>query len=142
MKLQGKALVDYINQKIIKNTLLETLQIEFVKAKGQNLTAKMPVNTKVHQPMGLLHGGATAALAESVGSTASHMFVDIADFEIRGIALSINHLRSLKEGAIWATAKPIHIGRTTHLWEVVIVDEQERLIAHAKLTNIVLPKKQ
>ena len=140
MNLQGQALIDYLNAKIIKHTLLETLQIKFVKAEGKTLTASMPVNTNVHQPMGLLHGGATAALAESVGSTASHIFVDIETQEIRGIELSINHLRSKKNGVVYATAKPIHIGRTTHLWEIIIVDESERLIAHAKLTNIVLNK--
>jgi len=140
MNLQGQALINYLNTKIVKNTLLETLQIKFIKAEGENLTASMPVNTKVHQPMGLLHGGATAALAESVGSTASHIFVDMEKQEIRGIELSINHLRSKKEGVVYATAKPIHIGRTTHLWEIIIVDESERLIAHAKLTNIVLNK--
>ena len=140
MNLQGQALLDFLNNKIIKNTLLETLQISFVKAEGDTLTAHMPVNSKVHQPMGLLHGGATAALAESVGSTASHIFVDIETYEIRGIELSINHLRSKKEGVIYATAKPIHIGRTTHLWEIIIVDETDKLIAHAKLTNIVLKK--
>ncbi len=140
MKLEGPALIDYLNQNIIAHTLLETLQIRFTKAEGQTLTAEMPINSKVHQPMGLLHGGATAALAESVGSTASHIFVDIETHEIRGIELSINHLKSKKEGMAYATAKPIHIGRTTHLWEIVIKDEKGQLLAHAKLTNIVLKK--
>ena len=140
MKLKGQELVNYLNQKIINNTLLETLEIRFVKAEGDTLTAKMPVNAKVHQPMGLLHGGATAALVESVGSTASHFFVDSDIYEVRGIELSINHLRSKKEGVIYATAKPVHIGRTTHLWEILVTDENDKLIAHAKLTNIVLKK--
>ena len=140
MKLSGQALVDYLNQKITDNTLLETLSIKFIKADSQQLTAQMPVTPKVHQPMGLLHGGATAALAESVGSTASHIFIDPEEYEIRGIELSINHLRSKKDGIIYATAKPIHIGRTTHLWEIIIKDENDKLVAHAKLTNIVLKK--
>jgi len=140
MKLSGQALIDYLNNEIIKDTLLETLQISFVKAGENTLTAKMQVSPRVHQPMGLLHGGATAALAESVGSTASHFFVDVDKYEIRGIELSINHLRSKKEGYIYATAQPVHIGRTTHLWEIIITDEEEKLIAHAKLTNIVLKK--
>ena len=140
MKLSGQALIDYLNDKIIKNTLLETLEISFVKASEQSLTAKMPVSPKVHQPLGLLHGGATAALAESVGSTASHFFVDEKEYEVRGIELSINHLRSKKNGTIYATAQPVHIGRTTHLWEILIRDEEDKLIAHAKLTNIVLKK--
>jgi len=140
MKLSGQALVDYLNQNIINSTLLETLSIKFTQAQGQELTAQMPVTSKVHQPMGLLHGGATAALAESVGSTASHIFIDPEEYEIRGIELSINHLRSKKDGMIYATAKPIHIGRTTHLWEIIIKDENDKLVAHAKLTNIVLKK--
>jgi len=140
MKLSGQALVNYLNQNIITDTLLETLSIKFTLAEGQQLTAQMPVTSRVHQPMGLLHGGATAALAESVGSTASHIFIDSDKFEIRGIELSINHLRSKKDGMIYATAKPIHIGRTTHLWEIIIKDENDKIVAHAKLTNIVLKK--
>jgi len=133
-------LLDFLNNKIVKNTLLETLQITFTDFDGKQLTAQMPVNPRVHQPMGLLHGGATAALAESVGSTASHVVLNRDDIEVRGIELSINHLRSKKEGIITATAKPIHLGRTTHLWEIIITDEEGKLIAHSKLTNIVLPK--
>jgi len=133
-------LLDFLNNKIVKNTLLETLQITFTDFDGKQLTAQMPVNPLVHQPMGLLHGGATAALAESVGSTASHVVLNRDDIEVRGIELSINHLRSKKEGVITATAKPIHLGRTTHLWEIIITDEEGKLIAHSKLTNIVLPK--
>jgi uncharacterized protein (TIGR00369 family) len=140
MNLKGQDFVDYLNRKIIKNTLLQTLDIRFIKASGNELSASMPVTPAVHQPMGLLHGGATAALAESVGSTASHLFVDVDEKEVRGISLSINHLRSKKEGMLYATAKPIHIGKTTHLWEIVIVDEQDKMIAHAKLTNIILKK--
>ena len=140
MKLKGQELVDFLNQKIIKNTLLETLEMHFVEAGENTLTAKMLVNSKVHQPLGLLHGGATAALAESVGSTASHFFIDAESYEVRGIELTINHLRSKKEGVIYAMARPIHIGRTTHLWEILITDENNKLISHAKLTNIVLKK--
>jgi uncharacterized protein (TIGR00369 family) len=91
--------------------------------------------------MGLLHGGATVALAESVGSMASHLFVDTTKFEVRGIEINANHLKSKKEGVISATARIIHKGRTTHLWEIRIVDEEEKLISICKLTNIILPKK-
>tara|TARA_R110000822_G_scaffold121700_2_gene255543 strand:- start:93 stop:515 length:423 start_codon:yes stop_codon:yes gene_type:complete len=126
-----------------KNTLMETLDIEYVAIGEDFLTAKMPVNSRVHQPYGQLHGGATAALAESVGSAASNFFIDNKAQFINGIQLSINHIKSKRDGVVFATAKNIHKGRTTHLWEVRIVDEEDNLISVAKMTNIVLdiPKK-
>lgn len=124
-----------------KNTLMETLEIEFVDVGDDFVTAKMPVTARVYQPYGILHGGATAALAETVGSCASALFVDTKTKIIKGIELSINHLKSKKEGVIFGIAKPIHKGRTTHLWEVRIVDEEENLISICKLTNIILDKK-
>jgi len=102
--------------------------------------AKMPVNPKVHQPYGILHGGATAALAETVGSCASALFIDTKSKIVKGIELSINHLKSKKEGTVFGIAKPIHKGRTTHLWEIRIEDEAQNLISLCKLTNIVLDK--
>ncbi|SHN05624.1 PaaI family thioesterase [Polaribacter sp. KT 15] len=121
-----------------KNTLMETLDIEYVAVGDDFLTAKMPVNSNVHQPYGQLHGGATAALAESVGSAASNFFIDNKTQFINGIQLSINHIKSKREGLVYATAKNIHKGKTTHLWEVKIVDENDALISVAKMTNIVL----
>ena len=121
-----------------KNTLMETLEIEFIDAGEDFLVAKMPVNPRIHQPMGLLHGGATVALAESVGSAASMLFVNLEESEIRGIEISANHLRSKKEGIIFGTAKIIHKGRTLHLWEIKITDEEGKLISLCKLTNMVL----
>lgn len=125
-----------------KNTLMETLSIEFVDVGEDFLTAKMPVNSSVHQPMGLLHGGATVALAESVGSSATMLFLDPEKFEVRGIEISANHLKSKREGTVYATAKILHKGRSLHLWEIRIVDEQDRLISLCKLTNMVLPKRK
>ncbi|PKH52624.1 thioesterase [Tenacibaculum sp. Bg11-29] len=124
-----------------KNTLMETLQIEFVEIGDNFITAKMPVTSKVHQPYGILHGGATAALAETVGSCASVFFLNDASKIIKGIELSINHLKSKREGTVFATAKAIHQGRTTHLWEVKIADENDNLISLCKITNIILDKK-
>ena len=124
-----------------KNTLMETLDIEYVALGDDFLTAKMPVNSKVHQPYGQLHGGATAALAESVGSAASNFFIDDKTQFVNGIQLSINHIKSKREGTVFATATNIHKGKTTHLWEVRIVDENDDLISVAKMTNIVLTKK-
>ena len=124
-----------------KNTLMETLQIEYIDAGEDFLTAKMPVNSRVHQPMGLLHGGASVALAESVGSAASNIFINHSLQEVRGIEISANHLKSIREGYVFATAKIIHKGRTIHLWEIKITDEQGNLISLCKLSNIILDKK-
>jgi uncharacterized protein (TIGR00369 family) len=123
-----------------KNTLMETLEIEFIDAGENFLKAKMPVNSRIHQPMGLLHGGASVALAESVGSAASMLFVNENEYEVRGIEISANHLRSKKEGVVYGTASIIHKGRTLHLWEIKITDEEGKLISLCKLSNIVLKK--
>ncbi len=132
--------LEYINS-FMSNTLMETLDIVFTDMGADFLEATMPVSPKVYQPLGLLHGGATVALAESVGSTASYFLIDQSLYEVRGIEISANHLRSVKEGIVTATARLQHKGKTTHLWEIRIVDEQDRLISICKLTNIVLPKK-
>ncbi|MBS3994006.1 MAG: PaaI family thioesterase [Bacteroidetes bacterium] len=132
--------LDFLNS-LSKNTLMETLQIKFVDLGEDYLVATMPVTPIVHQPMGILHGGATVALAESVGSSASHLFVDTDKFIVKGIEIAANHLKSKKDGLLTATAKIIHKGKTTHLWEIRIVDENNNLISLCKLTNIILEKK-
>jgi uncharacterized protein (TIGR00369 family) len=124
-----------------QNTLMQTLEIKYIDAGEDFLTAQMPVNPKVHQPMGLLHGGASVALAESVGSAASFMFINPKEQEVRGIEISANHLRSKREGLVFATARIIHQGRSLHLWEIKIVDEDNQLISLCKLTNMILPRK-
>ncbi|NVK52628.1 MAG: PaaI family thioesterase [Flavobacteriaceae bacterium] len=124
-----------------KNTLMETLHIQYTDVGDDFLVATMPVNPSVHQPYGLLHGGATAALAESVGSAASAIFVDNKTELVKGIELAINHIKSVKEGMVIATAKIIHKGSTTHLWEIKITNENGDLISVSKLTNIVLEKR-
>lgn len=124
-----------------KNTLMETLQMEYVDVGEDFLTMQMPVNSKVYQPYGILHGGATAALAETVGSAASAFFIDREKQITKGLELSINHLKSKKDGVVVATAKFIHKGKTTHLWEIKVTDEEGNLISLAKLTNIVLDRK-
>ncbi len=123
------------------STLMETLEIEFVDVGEDFLTAKMPVTSKVYQPFGILHGGATAALAETVGGCASTFFLRDTTKVVKGIQLTVNHVKSKKDGFVYATAKPIHKGRTTHLWEVRVVDENENLISVCKLTNIILDKR-
>lgn len=125
-----------------KNTLMETLEMEFTDAGEGFLQATMPVNPRVHQPMGLLHGGATVALAETVGSAASMMFVNPNEEEVRGIEISANHLKSKREGIVTGTARIIHKGRSIHLWEIKITDEEGNLISLCKLTNMVIPRKK
>ena len=135
-----KILLEQFNKRC-KNTLMETLEITYTDIGADFLIATMPVNSSVHQPYGQLHGGATAALAESVGSAASNFFIDSSTQFINGIELSINHIKSKREGIVTATARNIHKGRTTHLWEIKVEDEVGNLIALSKLTNIVLERK-
>ncbi|WP_423998932.1 PaaI family thioesterase [Maribacter sp. IgM3_T14_3] len=123
-----------------KNTLMETLDIEYIDVGEDFLLAKMPVTPKVHQPDGVLHGGATAALAESVGSAASYVFLDGNKFFVRGIEISANHVKSIKEGFVYAKATILHKGRTTQLWEIRVTNVDDQLISLCKLTTITLPK--
>ena len=120
---------------------METLEIEYVDVGENYLTARMPVSPKVHQPDGVLHGGASAALAESVGSAASYIFLDAKEFVVRGIEISANHVKSIKDGFVFARASIIHKGRTTQLWEIKITDEEGNLVSNCKLTTIALPRK-
>jgi len=124
-----------------KNTFMETLGIEFIDVGEDYLTAKMPVTPKVHQPDGVLHGGATAALAESVGSVAAHIFLNAQDVRILGTQITANHIRSLREGEVFATATTIHKGRTTQLWDVKVKDAEGKLISSCRLSTIALAKK-
>ncbi len=123
------------------NTLMETLEIEYTDVGENYLVAKMPVNEKVYQPDRVLHGGAMVALAESVGSTASYIFLDTENLFVRGIEISANHIKSVRDGYVFATALLLHKGRTTQLWDIKITDANENLISICKLTTIALPKK-
>jgi len=131
-----------LSKKVCKNTLMETLEIEFTEIGEDYLVAKMPVNSRVHQPDGVLHGGASVALAESVGSMASYVFLNTDEFFVRGIEINANHLKSIKEGWVFAKATFIHKGRTTQLFEIRITDEAANLISIVKLTTIALPKQE
>ena len=120
---------------------METLNIEYVDVGENFLVGKMPVTSKVYQPDGVLHGGATVALAESVGSAASYIFLNAQEFYIRGIEISANHVKSIREGDVFAKATIVHKGRTTQLWEIKITDAENNLVSICKLTTIALPKK-
>ncbi len=120
---------------ICKNTLMETLSIEFVDVGTDFLTARMPVNSKVYQPDGVLHGGATAALAETVGSSAVQVLNQNPNLIVRGIEITANHVKSVREGFVYARAQCIHPGRTIQLWEIKVTDEDQNLISLCKLTT-------
>lgn len=122
------------------DTLMEHIGIVYTDVGDNCLEAAMPVEPRVHQPMGILHGGATAALAESVASAASALQIDLATQYAVGMELSINHLKSLRRGRITARAEAIHLGRSTHLWDIRVRDEQKRLTAVARLSMLVLSR--
>ena len=126
--------------KMCENTLNETLDIKYTDLGEGFLVATMPVNSKVHQPDGILNGGATMALAESVGSPTSMLAIDLDKYSVRGIEFSANHLRSVKKGIVTATAKIIHKGKTIHLVEIKVEDDRGRLISMCKITNYILAK--
>lgn len=123
-----------------KDTLLETLQIEMMDFGDDFLILKMPVTSKVHQPDGLLHGGATVALAETTGSFAAELLLDTKQFFVRGIEISANHVKSVRTGNVFAKATFIHKGRTTQLFEIKVTDDNDNLISLCKLTTISLPR--
>ncbi|WP_142785812.1 PaaI family thioesterase [Changchengzhania lutea] len=140
MQLSKKDVLAEAN-KVSKNTLMETLQIEIIDYGEDFLVARMPVNSRVYQPDGVLHGGATAALAESVGSFASVIFLNSEKLFIRGIEITSNHLKSVKDGYVYARATFIHKGRTTQLLDIRVTDDNDNLISVSRLTTISLPKK-
>lgn len=123
------------------NFLIKTLDIKFTELGDDYLVASMPVNERVYQPDGVLHGGATFALAETVGSVASYLFAKTDDQIVRGIEMSGNHLRSVSSGHVHAKAESIHKGRTTQIWQIRVTDDEDQLISLLKLTTIILPKK-
>ena len=141
MQLSKEMILAKANE-VSKNTLMETLDIEMIDYGEDFLVARMPVSSKVHQPDGVLHGGATAALAESVGSFASHIFIDLEEYFVRGLEITANHLKSVKEGYVYAKATFLHKGRTTQLLDIRVTDEQDNLISVCRLSTISLPLKK
>lgn len=123
------------------NTMGETLDMKFVEIGDDYIKASMPVDKRTHQPLGLLHGGASAALAETVGSVASSLCIDDDQICV-GIEINCNHIRGKKSGLVVATAEPLHIGASTHVWDIKIRDEREKLVCVSRLTVAVLKNKQ
>ena len=141
MQLSKEDILVQANQ-VCKNTLMETLNIEFIDFGDNSVVARMPVNSRVYQPDGVLHGGATVALAESVGSFAAQVFSNLQEYFVRGIEINANHIKSVKDGFVYAKASFVHKGKTTQLLEIRITDEADNLISLCKLTTISLPIKK
>ena len=122
------------------DTMMQTIGIVFTEVGDDFLRATMPVDARTHQPYGLLHGGASVALAETLGSAAGMMLVDPAREIVVGIEINANHLRGVKSGNVTGTARAVHIGRSTQVWEIRIEDEGQRLVCISRLTLAVVPR--
>jgi 1,4-dihydroxy-2-naphthoyl-CoA hydrolase len=125
-------------QERARNTLVEWLGMRFSEIGPDYLRVTMPVNAHTHQPMGVLHGGASVALAETVGSTAANMCVDNTREVCLGQEINANHLRPISQGEVTATARPLHRGSRSHVWQIEIRDERERLICVSRITMAVV----
>ena len=126
---------------LCKNTLIDTLGIEFLSAIKGEVVAKMPVDSRTIQPFKLLHGGASLALAESVASVGSSMLVDTSKSLVVGVEVNGNHLRGVKSGFVRATARIVHQGMRTHVWNVEIVDDSNRMVMVGRVTMMVVDNK-
>lgn len=123
-----------------KNTLLEPLDIRFTEVGDDYLAATMPVDARTHQPFGLLHGGASVVLAESLGSSGANCCLDMEAEYAVGLEINANHLRAVRSGRVTGIARAVHLGRRTHVWEIRIEDEAGRLACISRLTLAVMPK--
>jgi 1,4-dihydroxy-2-naphthoyl-CoA hydrolase len=121
-------------------TMGQHIGIEFTAVRDNSLSARMPVDHRTRQPYGLLHGGASVALAETLGSVAAAMVVDPQKFIVVGLEINANHIRGVRSGFVTGTTTPKHIGGTTQVWEINIVDEQERLVCTSRITVAVLKR--
>jgi len=123
------------------NTLAANLGIEFTEIGADYLVAKMPVDHRTHQPFGLLHGGASVALAETLGSVAAHCCVDHQVQYCVGLDINANHIKGVKSGFVYGTTRPIHVGKKTHVWEIKITNEQNELVCISRITMAVIDKR-
>jgi 1,4-dihydroxy-2-naphthoyl-CoA hydrolase len=121
-------------------TLLTTIGIEITEQTAERVVARMPVGPAVMQPFGLLHGGASVALAETVASVAAYMNVDREKFNVVGIEINANHLRAVRDGVVTGVALPVSVGRRIHVWDVRISDDKGRLVCISRCTVAVVPK--
>jgi 1,4-dihydroxy-2-naphthoyl-CoA hydrolase len=121
-----------------KNTMVEHLGIEIVEIGDNYLIAKMPVDERTRQPIGIMHGGASCVLAETVGSLAANMAVDLNVQYCVGLDINTNHIRAIREGFVFAKAKPFHLGKSTQVWDIKIRNDADQLISVNRLTMAVL----
>jgi 1,4-dihydroxy-2-naphthoyl-CoA hydrolase len=131
--------LDTLN-KMSFNTMVQHLGIQFIEVGTDFLVAKMPVDHRTHQPMGLLHGGASVALAETLGSVAAHCTIDMTRFYCVGLEINANHLKATREGFVFGTARPIHVGRSTQVWEIRIENEKKELVCISRITMAILSR--
>ena len=124
-----------------KNTMSEYIGIEFTEIGENFLKGRMPVDHRTNQPYGLLHGGASCVLSETLGSIASALVIDRNNFICVGLEINANHIRSATKGFVTGTATPLHIGKSTHVWDIKIHDDNQKLICVSRLTVAVVPKK-
>jgi len=124
-----------------KGTMTEHLGIEWTALGDDFIKAKMPVDHRTNQPYGLLHGGASCVLAETLGSVASHLIVNSSQFYCVGIEINANHIRSAKRGFVYGVCSPLHIGSSTHVWDIRITNEEGKLICISRLTVAIIRKK-
>lgn len=134
-----KSTIDKLNQ-LNKGTMMEQLQIEYLETGNGFVKARMPVNEKTFQPDGILHGGASLALAETVAGLGSALLVDLKLFNVRGAQVSANHLGTAKTGWVIAEANLIHRGKNTHVWDINIKSESDKPISICRITNFVVKK--
>ena len=123
------------------NTMAAHIGIEWVEVGENFMKAKMPVDQRTNQPYGLLHGGASCVLAETLGSVASAMVIDHSKFYCVGLEINANHVRGVREGYVTGVASPLHLGNTTHIWDIKIYDEEEKLVCVSRLTVAILTRR-
>lgn len=126
--------------KINRGTLMEQLHIEYLEAGDGFVRGKMPVNERTKQPMGILHGGANLALAETIGGLGSALIVDLDEYDVRGSQISANHVGITRKGWVFAEAILIHKGRNTHVWNIDIRDEEGKMVSTCRLTNFIIKR--
>lgn len=122
----------------LENTIMGTLQIEITEYTPERVIARMPVTPRTHQPFGLLHGGVSVVIAETVASAGSYQFIDAANQRAVGLEINANHIRSVSQGIVTAIGSPVHVGRRTIVWDIRIYDEAEKLVCISRCTMSII----